>query len=58
MAVYLTHVCLRRCREQMPEYADCDIEDELGAESLRLKRVLLGYCAHHRERRKKKKKGI
>jgi hypothetical protein len=33
---------LHRCREQLPEYADCEVEDELGEESLRLKRVLLG----------------
>jgi hypothetical protein len=42
MAACLHVFFVRRCREQLPEYADCDIEDELGEESMRLKRVLLG----------------
>jgi len=39
----LQYLCSPQCREQMPEYADCDLEDADGQEAtLRLKRVLLG----------------
>lgn len=38
----LQYLCRPKCREQQPEYADCDIEDPNGLEELRLKRVLLG----------------
>lgn len=39
----LQYLCSPHCREQLPEYADCDLEDSDGEEAtLRLKRVLLG----------------
>jgi len=38
----LQYLCSPRCRQQNPEYADCDVEDELADNSQRLKRVLLG----------------
>lgn len=38
----LQYLCSPRCREQLPEYADCEVEDELAEKSQRLKRVLLG----------------
>lgn len=39
----LQYLCSPTCREQLPEYADCDLEDSDGEEAtLRLKRVLLG----------------
>jgi len=40
----LQYLCSPRCREQMPEYADCDLVEETAGhmEELRLKRVLLG----------------
>jgi Leucine-rich repeat (LRR) protein len=38
----LQYLCSPRCREQMPEYADCDVEDQSADRSQWLKRVLLG----------------
>eukprot|EP00092_Neocalanus_flemingeri_P025324 GFUD01027459.1.p1 GENE.GFUD01027459.1~~GFUD01027459.1.p1 ORF type:complete len:396 (+),score=86.26 GFUD01027459.1:54-1190(+) len=39
----LQYLCSPQCREQLPEYADCDLEDSDGEQAtLRLKRVLLG----------------
>lgn len=38
----LQYLCHPRCREQLPEYADCDVSDESADRSQRLKRVLLG----------------
>ena len=39
----LQYLCSPKCREQLPEYADCDLEDSDGEEAiLRLQRVLLG----------------
>jgi len=39
----LQYLCSPQCRDQLPEYADCDLEDADGLEEeLRLKRVLLG----------------
>lgn len=38
----LQYLCSPRCREQLPEYRDCDIEDQEADSSHRLKRVLLG----------------
>jgi len=39
----LQYLCSPHCREQLPEYADCDLEDSDGEEAtLRLRRVLLG----------------
>jgi len=39
----LQYLCSPHCREQLPEYANCDLEDSDGEEAtMRLKRVLLG----------------
>lgn len=40
----LQYLCSPKCREQMPEYADCDLVEQASEqmEDLRLKRVLLG----------------
>jgi len=40
----LQYLCSPKCREQTPEYADCDIAEETQGQlaELRLKRVLLG----------------
>jgi len=42
----LQYLCSPQCREQLPEYADCDLSSEQSQEdgqaALRLKRVLLG----------------
>jgi len=39
----LQYLCSPKCREQLPEYADCDLEDSDGEQAtMRLKRVLLG----------------
>jgi len=38
----LQYLCSPQCREQLPEYADCDLASEDGQAAMRLKRVLLG----------------
>lgn len=40
----LQYLCSSKCREQNPEYADCDLGEEAAGQlaNLRLKRVLLG----------------
>jgi len=38
----LQYLCSPRCREQLPEYADCEVQDEFAQDHQRLKRVLLG----------------
>jgi len=38
----LQYLCSPRCREQLPEYADCEVEDNSDDRTYRLRRVLLG----------------
>jgi len=40
----LQYLCSPKCREQLPEYADCDLDQQApgNQEELRLRRVLLG----------------